>query len=132
MPVIREFAISLLRGLPNNDILGQTYRLVDFVRDNVTYVRDPVNAEYVVSPINMLNSWVMHGYMAGDCDDHTMLLNSLLTSIGIQTKFVGVKFGPTAIFNHVISGVFLGGKIYLVDPCAKGGTEPEYKETLIV
>jgi len=121
-----------MQGLSNNDILGQVNRAVSFVRQNVTYIRDPVDSEYVISPVRMLDSFTATGYMAGDCDDHVMLLNTMLGSVGIQTKFVGVKFGNASEYNHVISGIFVGGQMYLVDPCAKGSTQPTYSDIITV
>lgn len=132
MPFIRECTVYLLTGLNNNDILGQVNRVVNFVKSHVTYVRDPVGSEYVVSPVRMLESYRSYGYMAGDCDDHVMLLNSMLGSIGIQTKFLGVKFGDSPVYNHVISGVMINGQLYQVDPCAKGSVQPTYSDVITV
>lgn len=131
-PIVRELTVSLMVGLPNNDILGQINRCVAFVRDNVTFIRDPSSSEYIVSPVRLIQHYNLNGFMAGDCDDHVMLLNSMLGSIGIQSKFVGVKFGGADTFNHVISGVVVNGKIHLTDPCAKSGKQPTYVETLMV
>jgi transglutaminase-like putative cysteine protease len=131
-PYVREFAIRLVAGLRDNDQIGQANRLIDFVRKNLTYVRDPVGAEYIVSPVRLLQEFERTGYMAGDCDDHVLLLNSLLGAVGIPTKAIGVKFGPTNRFNHVVSGIQLRGQLYLVDPCSKRLPQPEYKETLMI
>jgi len=132
VPYIREYSISLLRGLQDNDQLGQANRLIDFVRKNLTYVRDPVGGEYIVSPVRLLQGFSSNGYMAGDCDDHVLLLNSLLGAVGIVTKPVGVKFNGSSVWNHVVSGIYLKGELWLVDPCAKRLPQPEYTETLIL
>ena len=116
----------------DNDQLGQANRLIDFVRKNLTYVRDPIGAEYIVSPVRLLQNFLATGYMAGDCDDHVLLLNSLLGAAGIPTKAVGVKFGQTDRWNHVVSGIQLKGQLWLVDPCSKRLPQPEYQETLII
>jgi len=129
-PLVREFTVSLLRGLPNNDLVGQTRRLIQFVRDKVTYVRDPDGAEYIVSPTRLLQGFIDFGYMAGDCDDHVVLLNTMLLSIGIPARPVGVKFGGADDFNHVISSISLKNETVLVDPCAKGSNKPTYFQTL--
>lgn len=132
VPAIREFAVSLLGGLENNDQIGQANRLIDFVRQKLTYVRDPVGGEYIVSPVRLLQDYQTKGFMIGDCDDHVLLLNSLLGAVGIPTKAIGVKFGVTDKFNHVVSGIQLRGKLYLVDPCAKRLPQPVYQETLMI
>lgn len=132
VPYIREYAIQLVRGLRNNDQIGQANRIIDFVRKNLTYVRDPIGGEYIVSPVRLLEQFQATGYMAGDCDDHVVLLNSLLGAVGIPTKAVGVKFRTTERYNHVVSGVQVLGQLYLVDPCSKMLPQPVYKETLMV
>lgn len=53
-----------------------------FVRNNIEYVNDPVKFEFVKEPAYTLE------VRSGDCDDHAVLLSSLLRSVGIQTKFV--------------------------------------------
>ena len=53
-----------------------------FVRDNFEYVLDPTAFEYVKSAKQSLVSG------GGDCDDASVLLASLLDSVGIRTKFV--------------------------------------------
>jgi transglutaminase-like putative cysteine protease len=118
--------------LLDNDQLGQANRLIDFVRKNLTYVRDPIGAEYIVSPVRLLQNFQATGYMAGDCDDHVLLLNALLGAAGIPTKAVGVKFSGSDKWNHVVSGIQLKGQLWLVDPCAKRFPQPEYKETLMI
>lgn len=131
-PLVREYTVRLMAGLPNNALALQVERVITFVKQNVTYIRDPADSEYLVSPVRMLQGWLGVGYMAGDCDDHVILMNSMLGSIGIATKCVGVKFGGSTEFNHVISGIYCCGGFRLVDPCAKGVAQPVYNDTLIV
>lgn len=131
-PYIREFAVSLLKGLGNNDIDGQVQRITSFVKRHMIYVRDPADSEYVIAPDQLISRWRQTGRMYGDCDDHTLLLNTLLGSIGFDTKFVGVKFGPSPYYNHVISGVMIRGVLNQIDPCAKGVAQKLYTDTLIL
>ena len=51
-----------------------------FVRDRFVYVSE--HDEYIQSPAEMLYTG------GGDCDDHAVLLASLVQSIGIPTRFV--------------------------------------------
>jgi len=55
-----------------------------FVRDELNYVSDPSAFEYVKGPLESLQS------TAGDCDDASVLLASLLGSVGIKSRFVFV------------------------------------------
>lgn len=132
VPLIREVTVGLMRGVNNNDIRAQVSRVTQFVKDNVTYIRDPEGAEYLISPIRMLQGFLAFGYMMGDCDDHVILLNTMVGSIGIPSKCVGVKFGNASDYNHVISGIQCCGSMQLIDPCAKGPVQPVYNDTLIV
>ncbi|RMF05049.1 transglutaminase domain-containing protein [Candidatus Woesearchaeota archaeon] len=58
-----------------------------FVRDGMQYVGDPPD-EYYKSPEESMMT------LTGDCDDHSILLSSLLRAVGIRTRLV-------AIPNHV-------------------------------
>jgi len=53
-----------------------------FVRDNFNYVADPSSFEYIKSARESLLS------TGGDCDDASLLLASLLSSVGIETRFI--------------------------------------------
>lgn len=106
--------------------------MVDFVRQKVTYVRDPDDSEYITTATRMLQGYRETGVIFGDCDDHVVLLNSLLMSLGVPAKPVGVKFGGSTEFNHVISGVWMNQHYALIDPCAKNGSQAFYQETLTV
>ncbi len=55
-----------------------------FVRNNINYVNDPVQSEYLNDAIGTLSSG------SGDCDDFSILLSNLLQAIGIPTRYVFV------------------------------------------
>ncbi len=55
-----------------------------FVRDNFQYVSDPSHQEYIKTAHESLVN------QGGDCDDASVLLATLLESIGIDTRFVFV------------------------------------------
>lgn len=130
--VVRLATVRLLEGLENNDIDGQIQRVFDFVKENMIYVRDPINSEYVISPVRHLRSIAQHGQTHGDCDDHVLLMNSMLGSVGIQTKFVGVKLRSN-VFNHVISSVLTkSGEWVDLDPCAKQLPQRHFQDRLVI
>lgn len=127
--VVRLCTVALFDGLDNNDIRGQVQRITDFVKQKVIYVRDPEHTEFVVSPVRHLVSIREHGVTHGDCDDHVLLLNSMLGSVGISTRFVGVKLhGPK--FDHVISAVKIGHDWVDIDPCAKRNPQRQFTDRL--
>jgi hypothetical protein len=73
---------SLACDYSENYIVCHTKAIFYFVRDNMNYVRDPIAFEYVKTPLESLNN------LGGDCDDASVLLASLLGSIGVKTRLV--------------------------------------------
>jgi hypothetical protein len=53
-----------------------------FVRDNINYVRDPFNTEYIEDPKEVLKS------KGGDCESGSILLATLEKAIGVQSQLV--------------------------------------------
>lgn len=131
-PFVREASRRVLPALyRQNDQGAIAQALVDFVRHQVVYVHDPEGAEFVVSPIVMLQD-VFNGVAPiGDCDDHVLLLNSMARSLGIETQVVGVKLYTRDRWDHVISSLLVRGRWIDIDPCAKEGFQPVYGERLI-
>lgn len=133
MPEVRLFAESILTGDKNNDQLSWIKQLTQYVSDHVIWTPDPEGQEYFISPITMLADLKQGKKVRGDCDDHVLLLNSLLNSIGLVTRAVGVKLRKSNYFNHVISSVFYKNNWMDIDPCAKNGVpQPVYTDKLVV
>jgi len=63
-----------------------------FVQGNFNYLNDPLSFEYYKTPHESLHS------NNGDCDDGSILLSSLLQSIGFRTRFV---FVPGHVYIQV-------------------------------
>ncbi|MES9901018.1 MAG: transglutaminase-like domain-containing protein [Sedimenticola sp.] len=98
--VVRSKALELTRNLNQKDWLGEVKSLHRFVRDNIRYIKDIRDVETVAYPDITLQQG------QGDCDDKSVLLASLLESIGHPTRFVAVGFRP-----HNYSHVYLETKI---------------------
>lgn len=132
-PVVRETAVSLLSEacVANNDVRAQVATLTEFVKSKLTYVRDPSGTEYVISPVRLLGQIKEQGTAFGDCDDHALLLNTLMASVGIQCRFLGVKINSVK-YNHVICSAMVGAEWIDIDPCAKRNPQMEYKERLVI
>jgi transglutaminase-like putative cysteine protease len=94
-PAVRTKALALTQHLRQKDRFGEIHALWDFVRNNIRYVRDIRNVETVHTPEQILRQ------ESGDCDDKSLLLASLLESIGHPTAFwaIGTKPGK---FSHVL------------------------------
>lgn len=96
---IRTKAANLVQGLPQKDRLGEIRALFNFVRDNIRYVRDIRNVETQYFPEQVLLQEF------GDCNNKSVLLASLLESIGHPTRFKAVGFRP-GHFSHVFVETF--------------------------
>lgn len=129
----RALAETLIRGnIINDDQMAQALALLSYVKDKITYVRDPQAWEYVKAPELILDEIEKYGRAMGDCDDHVLFYNTLLSSLGFQTKFVAVKINGSPMFNHVVSGVLVKKKWVDLDPCAKLRPQPSFAEKINV
>lgn len=81
-PVIRQAAIDLIYLQPERDEGAEIEAIYAHVRDRIKYVRDVHDVETVHDPVRVLRGRV------GDCDDKSVLLASLLESVGYPTRFV--------------------------------------------
>lgn len=102
-PIIRQLALSLVRGNHQKDWVGEVKNLHAFVRDKIRYVKDIEGVETVALPEITLQ------LEQGDCDDKSVLLASLLGSIGHPTRFVAIGFKPRQ-FSHVFVETKIGDK----------------------
>lgn len=101
--VIRPLALKLTRGCRSKDYACNVKSIYEWVKRNVKWERDPHNVEMIQDPLLTLQRG------AGDCDDHTVLIGSLLQSIGIPTRIVLISSMRDAqgIYNHVYTEVLI-------------------------
>ncbi|MDD1702866.1 MAG: hypothetical protein LUQ31_07820 [Methanoregula sp.] len=81
-PLLRYRAVSLARQYPGSRNWEQAKVIYEWVRDNISYVCDPQESEYIQLPEETLNNG------GGDCDDQAVLLASLLMCVGFRCSFV--------------------------------------------
>lgn len=102
---IRELALSIVRQVAGHkNFRGQVAALHSWVQDNIQYVRDIEGVETVQTPLKTLD------YMQGDCDDQSVLLATLLMSVGFRPRFVAIKTDSYGPFCHVFTEVSAGKK----------------------
>ena len=108
-PVIRRVATEILTGMGGNgqpwavgekDWEGEIRAIFAFVRRNVRYTRDPPDLDFYQRARRILQT------KAGDCDDMTIILGSLLMTVGYPTRFKVVAVRPPGAptppdFNHI-------------------------------
>jgi Transglutaminase-like superfamily len=98
---VRQRAIDILlaRGVRPKNYLGEIEALFEWVQRHVRYTKDPFRVEVLHSPRRMLE------LRAGDCDDMTILLGSMLESIGHPVRLV--LTGPDPLRPRLFSHVYL-------------------------
>lgn len=96
---IRESAISILRGV--NSFAAQARALQVWVQNNVEYRRDPPDVELVQTPQVTLQ------LRAGDCDDQSVLIASLLQATGHPAQFIAVGLQGQPM-SHVMVQTLIG------------------------
>jgi transglutaminase-like putative cysteine protease len=96
---VRQRAIDILirTHVRPKDYLGEIQTLFEWVKNNVRYTRDIHHVELLHSARRMLE------LRAGDCDDMTILLASMIKSIGHPVRLVLVGFNPRnkKLFSHI-------------------------------
>lgn len=106
---IREAALSLIAGLRPKDWRGEINAVFVFVRDHIRYTRDIRGLETLQVPEVTLD------LSAGDCDDKSTLLATMLESIGHPTRFVAVGYKSPGNYSHVYVETRLGPRWLTLD-----------------
>ncbi len=98
---VRQKAIDILLegGVRPKNYLGEIQALFGWVQRNVRYTKDPYRVEVLHTPRRMLD------LRAGDCDDMTILLGSMLEAIGHPVRLV--LTGPDVLKPKLFSHIYL-------------------------
>jgi len=100
-PQVREIALGLVHTLPSHAYLDEARAIGDFVQAHVRYVRDAAGMEQLHDPLLLLER-IAKGQAQGDCDDMSLLIATLLLSIGGSPLFRVVKYKPAGMsYNHI-------------------------------
>lgn len=108
--MMRNYALDL-SGKHFNDLkLGgqlrewaQALSIFKEINNSWNYVDDPLNREYYASPSETVNHFYIGSNYKGDCDDHAILMCSMLYNIGVQTRLVRAK-------SHIYPEMFVGSR----------------------
>lgn len=107
-PDIRALAESIVQWVPEKDAVAEAAALHSWVRDNIRYTSDIAQVETLKDPLILLQS------RHGDCDDKTMLVASLLQSVGFPVQLVAVSF-DRGEFSHVYCETFINDEWVAVE-----------------
>lgn len=109
-PDFRKLSLWLSRdGDPSRDwknYAAELENVFNRLRRVVTYRRDPFQVEWVQSP------WRTLEMGAGDCDDMSVLIASIMGSLGARYRFVTLKadMGRPDEWSHIFPEIFVSGK----------------------
>lgn len=120
-PDIRRLAEQIIVNVPQKDAVGEVRAIFNYVRDNIRYTQDIRDVETLKSP----DATVFSGQ--GDCDDKSLLVATLLESVGYATRFVAVGMNQPGAYEHVFTEVKLGTRWIALDttePVEMGWSPP--------
>lgn len=107
-PLVRKLALKIVNDyhVPSHHFIDEALALGDFVKNNVRYVRDPEDIEYLADPIDLIKQ-MQNGTAQGDCDDMSLLVATLLLSIGHNPYFRAVRYeSSSGNYNHIYVVVY--------------------------
>lgn len=104
-PGVRNFAIEATRGCPARDDWAQAKAIYEAVKKEIEFRGE--KDETIQTP------WLTLQWAAGDCDDFTTLIVSLLKSLGIPAKIETIATGADRAFCHVfpLVGIRKNGQV---------------------
>lgn len=114
MPSIRDLAVGIIRnsGAPPRDKKQQALALAEWVKKNIYYIHElPERFQLPTETLRL---------KAGDCDDHTTLLASMMESVGIPSSLVCMEVNGS--WAHIFPAAIMkdGSHVHL-DTTAKSG-----------
>jgi transglutaminase-like putative cysteine protease len=108
-PAVFDLSREIVKNIPPKKWGQEVAAVFRWVRDNIRYIKDPRNIETLHTPEKILE------YAQGDCDDQSILLATLLETIGHPARFVAVGFAPDT-FSHVYVETKIGNRWIPLDP----------------
>lgn len=109
-PMIRDTALSLISDIPQRDWTSEVRALFEYARDRIRYTRDVNRVETLQTPP------VTMELEAGDCDDKSTLLASLLESVGHPSRFIATGYQEPGRYSHVYVETRIGDQWVPLDP----------------
>ena len=105
---VRELAVRIVSRVPAKNWAKEVQALQEWVKHNIRYTMDVKGVETLQTPVKTLE------LKAGDCDDHAILLASLLSTINHDARFVAVGKYPDQ-FSHVFVQAKIGSRWFAIE-----------------
>lgn len=102
-PIVRQTAVQILNKArtDSHNHLDEAIAIGEYIQKNMRYMKDPLDQELLQDPILMIEQ-LEKGTARGDCDDMSLLIATLLLSIGLKPYFKIVRWKKTnGNFNHI-------------------------------
>lgn len=103
-PRVRLLAEELVAGVMPHDYLSEYAAVLNWVRTNIRYTRDPAEIEQLKTVDVTLET------RSADCDDLAVLLGALCGALGARVRFVaggyGTKDPSGSPYSHVWCEVY--------------------------
>lgn len=97
-PEVRQFALEIAsQG-------NQIEAVFDYVKANVKYQPDPYGAEFITSPLKMVEA-CRAGNAAEDCDGIALFIAGLLRSLGYNSRILLIDVGGKGL-DHAVAQVY--------------------------
>jgi hypothetical protein len=129
---VRRTALDILkrRAVRAKDYLAEIKALFEWVQQNLRYTKDTYQVEVLHSARRLLELG------AGDCDDFSILLGSMLEAIGHPTRLVLTGPNPRRprAFSHVYVEAFCNGRWIALDatmPHPMGWAPPSWVKKVV-
>jgi transglutaminase-like putative cysteine protease len=101
-PNIRALAERIIHDVPGKNYVGEARAVHAWVQRNIRYTMDVFDVETLKNPL-----WIVESGQ-GDCDDHALLVCTLLQSIGHPCRFIAVGYSGNNQFDHVYAETKIG------------------------
>ena len=102
----RRFVLGVVDGVRGRGFDDEIETVAEWVRDHITYRRDPYGVETFHTPLRLAKD-ARDGLAAGDCDDQALMAAAMLETLGHRTRFrVG---GGARGWSHIWLEVYSGG-----------------------
>lgn len=123
-PKVHELAAQILRkaNVAAYDWEGEARAIFEAVRRNLRFTRDVDGNETLHGAADIIRLGI------GDCDDHTVLICSLLKTIGCDCRIVTIATDPGGEFSHVYPEAEINGRWIALDAARRHpafGKSPE-------
>lgn len=107
-PEVRQLALAIIRQAKtqSQNYIDEAIAIGKYVHKHMNYVRDIDGVEQLHDPV-MLIDQLRRGVAIGDCDDMSLLIATLLLSIGHKPYFRIVRYGKhSGPYHHIYVVVY--------------------------